>query len=148
VRADAAELVDAGKAAENHMVADFNVPGEGGVVGKNAVVPDLAVVGDMHVGEQPVVIADAGHAAATAGAAIDGDKFADGVAVADDELRALAREFLVLRLAANRGMAEDAVVFADAGRAVDAAMRADVRACANLDFGADDAECADFDAFA
>src|SRR3546814_5704841 len=34
VRADAAELVDAGEAAYDHPVAELQVPGEGGVVGE------------------------------------------------------------------------------------------------------------------
>src|SRR3546814_13662165 len=46
VRADAAELVDAGDAAHDHPVADLHVPGEGGVVGEHAVAADLAVVGE------------------------------------------------------------------------------------------------------
>ena len=67
------------------------------------MVADLAVVRDVHVGQQPVVVADAGDAAAVAGAAVDGDEFADQVAVADDQLGALAGELLVLRRAAERG---------------------------------------------
>ena len=77
-------------------------------------LPTTAVVRDMRVGQQPVVVADAGDAAAVAGATVDGDEFADQVAVADDQFGAFAVEFLVLRVAADRGMTEDAVVAADA----------------------------------
>ena len=34
-------------------------------------LPTLAVVRDVHVGQHPVVVADAGDAAAVAGAAVD-----------------------------------------------------------------------------
>ena len=98
---------------------------------------DAAIVRDVRVGQDPVVVADAGDAAAVAGAAVDGDELADAVAVADDEFGALAVELLVLRIAADRGVAGDAVVAADAGRAVDAAVRADRGAVADLDVGAD-----------
>src|SRR3546814_12646415 len=90
--------------------------------------------------------ADAGGAAATAGAAVDGGELADHVAVADLQRDAFAAVLLVLRVAADRGVAVDAVVAADAGRAVDAAVRADAGAVADLDVGADEGERADLDA--
>src|SRR5690606_32807453 len=128
VRADAAELVDAGEAAEDHLVADLDMPGQGRVVGEDAAVAHLAVVGDVHVGQQPVVVADAGDAATVAGAAVDGGEFADDVAVADHQFGVLALELLVLRVAADRGRAVDAVVAPDPGRALDAAVGTDARA--------------------
>src|SRR3546814_7838348 len=85
------------------------------------------------MGQRPVVVVDAGRAAATAGAAVDGGELADHVAVADLQRDAFAAVLLVLRVAADRGVAVDAVVAADAGRAVDAAVRADAGAVADLD---------------
>src|SRR5690606_23360811 len=114
-----------------------------GVVGEHAMAADDAVVRDMRIGEEPVVVADAGAAAAVAGAAVDGGELADDVAVADLEPDALAAVLLVLRLAADRGMAVEMVVAADAGGAVDAAMRADAGAVADLDIGTDVGEGAD-----
>src|SRR5690606_12546995 len=140
MRADPAALVHAGEPAEDHLVADLDVAGEGGVVGEHAAVADLAVVGDVHVGQQPVVVADPGDAAAVAGAAVDGGELADHVAVADHQLGALAFELLVLRVAADGGMAMDAVVAADPGWALDAAMGADGGAVADLDVGPDQGE--------
>ena len=67
------------------------------------LVADDAVVRDVHVGQHPVVVADAGDAAAVAGAAVDGDELADRVAVADHQFGALAGVLLVLRIAADRG---------------------------------------------
>src|SRR5690606_10456145 len=86
--------------------------------------------------------------ATVAGAAVDGGELADHVAVADLQAHRLAAEFLVLRLAADRGVAVDVVVAADAGRPEHAAVRADARARADLDAGADDREGTDAGAFA
>ena len=44
-------------------VADVHVAGELRVVGEDGVVADLAVVREVHVGHDPVVVADAGDAA-------------------------------------------------------------------------------------
>src|SRR5690606_29903934 len=107
-----------------------------------------AVVGDVAVGQQPVVVAHAGDAAAVAGAAVDGDELAEHVAVADHQLGALAGELLVLRLAADGAVADEAVAAADPGRAGEAAVRADLAAVADLDLRADHGEGADAHALA
>ena len=133
VVADAAELVHADEAAEDHLVADFHVPGERGVVREHALVADDAIVRHVHVGQQPVAVADAGDAAAGAGAAADGREFAHDVVVADVQLGALAREFLVLRVAADRGVPVEMVALADAGGARHRAVRAEDRVVADLD---------------
>src|SRR5690606_29510480 len=104
---------------------------------EHAVVADDAVVGDVAVGEDPVAVAQPGNAAAVAGAAVDGDEFADRIAVADLQLHALAAVFLVLRLAADRGVAVEDVVAADPGRPFDRAMRADAGVVADFHFRAD-----------
>src|SRR5437667_7237270 len=54
-------------------------------VGQNDVVLDHAVVGNVAVGHDERVTANAGQASALCGAAINSDKFADGVVVADLE---------------------------------------------------------------
>src|SRR5690606_794533 len=106
----------------------------------HAVVADHAVVRDVGVGQQPVVIADPGRAAAARGPAVDGDEFAHGVARADHQLDRLPRVLLVLRLTADRRVPDDAVVGADPGRAMDRAMRADLGVGADFDIRADVAE--------
>src|SRR3546814_16760515 len=100
------------------------------------------------MGRWPVVAADAGCSAATAGAAVEGGELAEHVAVADLQRDAFAAVLLVLRVDADRGVAVDAVVAADAGRAVDAAVRADVGAVADLVVGAGQGEAADLAAAA
>lgn len=145
VRADPAELMRAGKAADDHVVAHGHVAGQRGVVGKHAVVAHMAVVRHVRVGQHPVVVADHGDAATAAGTAIDGDEFADHIAVPDHQFGALAGVLLVLRLAADRRVADEAVIAADPGRAMDRAMRPDLGARADLHIGADQRKRADTD---
>src|SRR5690606_36237315 len=99
----------------------------------------------MHIGHQPVVVADAGQAAAVFGAAVERDEFADDIAVADFEARGLVMEFLVLRHGTERGELPDAVVLADPRVAFDDHMRADAGAVADFNIGADDAVGTDAD---
>ena len=58
VRADAAELMDAGVRAQHHPVADRHVPSDLRVVRERREVADDAVVRDVRVGEKPVAVAD------------------------------------------------------------------------------------------
>src|SRR5690606_32030672 len=90
--------------------------------------------------QEPVVAADPGDAAAVAGAAVEGDELAHQVAVADLQRHGLAAVLLVLRIAADRGVADDAVPAPDPGRAVHAAVRPDRGAVADLHPGTDPGE--------
>lgn len=146
VVADLAELEHQRVAAQDDVVADGNVSGEGGVVGEDGVVADDAVVREMAVRHNPVVVSDAGFADAGYRAEVEGGEFADGVAVADNQLGRLVAVFFVLRDFAEAGKLENAVVFADGGVAVDDGMRADFGVRADLDIGTDDGVRADFDA--
>ena len=146
VVADLAELEHQRVAAQDDVVADGNVSGKRGVVGEDGVVADDAVVREMAVRHNPVVVSDAGFADAGYRAEVEGGEFADGVAVADNQLGRLVAVFFVLRNFAEAGKLENAVVFADGGVAVDDGMRADFGVRADLDVGTDDGVRADFDA--
>ena len=101
MRADLAELVHGGVAAQDHPVADLDVAGEGGAVGEHDLVADHAVVRDVRVGHEQVVVADAVTPLSWRGAAIDGAALAEHVAVADLQARRLAVVLLVLRRIAD-----------------------------------------------
>src|SRR5690606_16458974 len=98
--AEAAELVNAGKAAENDMVVNLHVSGQRTVVGKNGLAAHLAVMGKMAIGHDPVVVADTRHTAAARRAAIDAAIFTYRIAAADLEARRATGqiELLVLRI--------------------------------------------------
>ena len=83
VRADLAELVDAGETGQDGPVSHFDVAGQLGVVREDGVAADLAIVRQVDVGAHPVVVAQAGDALVLRGAGVEGAEFADGVAVAD-----------------------------------------------------------------
>jgi hypothetical protein len=82
MRADVAELVHGGETAQEDVIAQVNVTCQRGIVGQDDVVAQLAIVGQVDVGHDPVVVADAGGAGPD-GATVEGDEFADGVAVTD-----------------------------------------------------------------
>ena len=110
------------------------------------MVADHAVMGEVTVGHNPVIVADTGFADTGDRTEVERRKFADGVAVADNQLGRLVAVFFVLRDFAEAGKLENAVVFADGGVAVDDGMWADFGVRADLDVGADDGVRADFDA--
>ena len=115
---DAAELVHAGGGADHRPVPHRHVPAQRDGVGQHHVIADVHIVRHVRVGHQQVVVADAGDQAAALGAAMDGDEFADVVAVADARFGALAVVFQVLRGHAHGAVREKDVVLADAQRAL------------------------------
>src|SRR5437868_12562347 len=92
------------------------------------MVADLAIVRDMHVGHDPIVVADRCHATILRRTRIDRAELANSVSVPDFEPRRLAGVFFVLWVAADRGELKDAIVAPDAGSARYVGMRADRRA--------------------
>src|SRR5439155_14813150 len=112
-------------------------------IGQNDMVVDRAVMGDVAVGHDERVIADAGQASALCSAAIDGDKFADGVVVADFEARGFALVAQVLRGESDGGEWEEAIAGADLRRAFDYDVRNKFAVFAECDVRADGAVRAD-----
>src|SRR6185369_6565659 len=144
--ADAAELVHRGEGADARVVVHLDVTGQGGVVGEDRAAPHLAVVRDVGVDHEEVVAADAGDAAPLRSTAVHGTSFTELVAIADLDGDPLAAELQVLRLEADAGVGEDAVLAADSGRPFDLGSRGDLGAFADLDLGTDDGERTDADA--
>ena len=138
----------AGKPAEDHPVAELDMPAKRGVVGEDGVVADPAVMRDVDVGHDPVVGADPGHAAVLRRADVEGAELADGVAVADlQPVSARLRISCPAAASPERTKWKDAVVAADRGVARDStACGADRGAGADLDMlRADDRVRADLD---
>ena len=92
-----AELEHQRITAQHHIVADGDMAGQRGVVGKNGVVTYHAVVRQMHIRHHPVVVANPRFTDASDRTQIKGDKFAYGIAVADDQLGRLSTVFFILR---------------------------------------------------
>ena len=70
------------------------------------MVADHAVMGEVAVGHNPVVVADTGFADTGDRTEVERRKFADGVAVADNQLGRLVAVFFVLRNFAKAGKLE------------------------------------------
>ena len=117
--ADVHELVHPGHAADDDLIADDHVTGQAGGVGHDHAVAQDTVVGHVYIGHEQAVVADAGHAAAVLGAAMDGAELAEDVVVAHFQKRLLAVELEVLGLAAHDGVGVETVVAAHAGVGLD-----------------------------
>ncbi len=107
------------KLTEDGPVAHRDVAGQRRVVGEDGVVADHAVVGHVHVGHDPVVVADAGQAAVLHRAGGEAAELANRVAVTDLEPGGLGGVLLVLGLGADGAELEDPVVAADLGVSFD-----------------------------
>ena len=126
------------EAADGGPIADFHVAGQRGVVGHRDLVAQHTVVCNVHVGHDPVVVTDTGHTRVLCGTQVEGAELADGVAVANHQLRGLTGIFLVLRHSAQGAELENPVVRTDGRVALDHAMCAHSGACAHGDMWADD----------
>ena len=96
--------------AHNSPLSDRDVAAEGRGVGQNDVVADVAIVRDVGVSHHQYMAAHASQSAALDGAAVDGDKLANLVMVADLEPRGFAGVGEVLRRHADRAEGKEAVV--------------------------------------
>ena len=134
---DAAELMHAGEATEDDVIAHRHMPRQRGVVGEHTAIAHAAIVRDMAVRQNPIAATHAGAAATVAGATVDGDKLANGIAITNLKRHALATVFLVLWLATDGGVRMQDVVAANPGGAFDGAMRADAGVVTDDNFGPD-----------
>ncbi len=95
---DTTKLVYAGKPAKDDIILDDHMTGQGGIVGEHDMITDKTVTRNMHIGHDPVAVAQAGYTSAAGRTAIDGTELANGIAIPDLQNRfRLARVFLVLR---------------------------------------------------
>ena len=93
----------------------MHVTSQLGAVGKDGVIAHMTVMCQMHVGHDPVVIAQLGHARIAGRANVKSAKLTDGVAVANYQLARLAAVFFVLGNGPERVELKDAVVTAYGG---------------------------------
>ena len=126
--ADVAELVNLRETAEDRPVTDGHVPGQAGVVAHDDVIAEVAIVGDVHVGHDPVVIADARAAATFASPSIKSAILANDVPRADLKSGLFASELFVLRRPADRAKLMDFAIGTDVSWPFDHDMRADLGA--------------------
>ena len=97
VRTDMAKLMHRGEATQEYPVAQMHVPRQGCIIGQDDIVAELAIMGDVHISHDPIIVTDACHAGILGCAQIEGNKFADGIAVTDFQPGWLTSVFFVLR---------------------------------------------------
>src|SRR5208337_217793 len=113
MRSNAYEVMHRTQRPYRRPVSHGYVPAQRGCVGHDDVAANLTIMCDVGIGHDQVVAADPGASPALYGAAIDGDKFTNGVMVADLQPRRFAGIADVLRRHANRGKREENVARAD-----------------------------------
>ena len=145
MRADFAELMDCGKAADDYPVADMNMTTQRRVIGKNRVISDLAVVRQVNVCKDPVIVAEPSNTGILRGTQIEGAEFANQVSVTDFQPGLLSAIFFVLGGSADRRKRREGIVttncrmpvdhhmWSDLGSSADLYVRPDNRVSANLD---------------
>src|SRR5262249_51496725 len=93
MRTDLHKLVHGREPTEYDPVSDFDVPGQCRAVGEHDFVANDAIVRHMRIGHEQVVVADAGHAGAVNGSAVDRAALAENIAVAYFQASRLAVVF-------------------------------------------------------
>ena len=116
-----------------------DVAAEGRAVGDHVAIADAAIVRDMAVHHQEIVIAHPGHHAAAGRARVEGNIFANGIALADDQFARLAAILEILGRRADGGEGKHHVAFAERGAALDRRVRMDFAALADSHARADHA---------
>jgi UDP-3-O-[3-hydroxymyristoyl] glucosamine N-acyltransferase len=89
VPANPAKLVHPAETADNGMVLNDYVAGEGAIVGKNHVISDRAVMRDVRIGKEVIVTSNQ-RLRIRHGAAIHGTELSKAVVIPDLEKRRLA----------------------------------------------------------
>src|SRR6266496_3131101 len=110
-RANAAKLVNRRQPANDRVVPDDDVAGQGGDVGHDDVVAELNVVRDVAVCQNVIVRADPRDAAVARGA-VNRDVLSEGVAIANLRARHAAAPLQVLSLQPDAGERESLVLSA------------------------------------
>src|SRR4051812_18813415 len=104
--------MDGREAADNRVIFNGDVTGQGRHIRHNNVVAESHVVSDVRIGEDVVVVADGSSVALVSGA-VDGYIFAKSIVVADSSTGYAPLPFEILRIQADAGKRENLVVVAE-----------------------------------
>ena len=115
---DTAELVDRRHTTDNGKVFHFDVACQRSVIGENTVIADHAVMRDVRIDHQQVIVTHTGDPGILHSAAVNGDAFADHIAIADFGSRRFTVIFLILIGFADRRELINLVIASDTGMAV------------------------------
>ena len=119
MRSDANKMMDRAQRSHHRPLSDGDMSSQGRGVGQDDVVSDHAIVRDVGVSHDQGVVANTSDSAAFDGAAVDGDKLANLVVIADLEAGGFPGVGKILRRHADRTEGKKAVVRTDFGRPFD-----------------------------
>ena len=145
IAADRRVMMHGHAAGERGMIVHAHVPAQKRCVGDDDVAAQPAIVGDVGAGHEKVVAADDRHALFFFGRAIDRDRFANHIVIADDHLRVAAAIAHVLRMAADHDAGKQMVVLAERHAAHQGHVVLQPRAAADPYVRTDHAERTDLD---
>src|SRR5690606_14575783 len=103
---------------------------------------NLAIMGNVYIGHDPVVVAYPGYADVLRRAGVDGDVFADHIAVADFQPGRLTLVFFILRHTPDGAKPIEDIIFAYGGIAIQDAMWPYLRARPNAHARSHNTVCA------
>ena len=98
--------MDGGEAADDGMIFDQDMSGQGGSIRQDDLISDLAVMGDMGVGHEVVAISDDGLSTPMRSASMEGHKLSNDILIAHQEGGLLPLIGKGLRGFSNRGRIE------------------------------------------
>jgi hypothetical protein len=136
---DADEVMNGAQGSDGCPVFYRDMSAQRGPVCHDDVAADLTIMGDVGVGHDEVVVADASARSTLDGAAVDGDKLANHVVIANFESRRLAGVGNILRRQSDGGEREEVVVVANFRGAFDHHVRREMAALAQFHLGSNDA---------
>ena len=137
------ELVHGAESAEIGVIVHCDVAGESDSVGNDGVVADDDVMGNVDVRHQKVVVTDGRDKAAALRTAVDGDKFADFITIADPGFGRLTLVFQVLRSYTAGAIRKENIVFTNSEFAFQEDVRHQSGAGSDVYVASDDAVGAD-----
>jgi hypothetical protein len=122
-----AKLMRSGEPSQDDPIADMNVTGKSRIIGEDGVAADVAIVRYMHIGHDPVVIADRRLTIALHRATTDRAKFANCIAIPNGQRGWLTGVFLILRIVADRCELVNVIVATNNSRTIDNNVTVDSR---------------------
>src|SRR5690625_3670170 len=111
----------------------MDVPCQLHAIGNDGMTAYLAIMGNVHVGHNPVVTANAGHAHILHGAGVDRHIFAYCIIITDLQSGGFSSVFFVLWNTPDGAKSVKQIIFTDGGMTINNTMRPDLGACIYFD---------------
>jgi hypothetical protein len=142
---DTAPLLDRGKPAKHHMIANFGVAAQRRIIGENDIIANNTVMRNMSPGKEQTIITNDGFHCVNGGAWMHRDMLSDNAVGPDAQPRGLVVVTRMLWWTAQNGKREDFSTRADTRVAVNDDMAVKPNTIVKDDIAPDDRIGADRD---